>query len=220
MILGSPTIVPIFATPLAIASVPDSAQINPGLYELFAQRMAVDNRPRRNPLRFFSADDLMEWPELPMRRLADAITGAACSVVGSLNEFTEAQIRAFKLETRAWFTVIRTNGSVPAANYPLTSWCAIYCVTAPSLNEARPDSGVVRLYESRLGTTFQDASNSTMRIPFSQSHYAWRPVAGHMIIFPASVTHEIALLRAGGELTLVTARIRFSGAGQQGFARW
>jgi hypothetical protein len=34
------------------------------------------------------------------------------------------------------------------------------------------------------------------------------------------VTHEIALLRAGGELTLVTARIRFSGAGQQGFARW
>ncbi|MDP9007446.1 MAG: hypothetical protein M3N91_01850 [Pseudomonadota bacterium] len=220
MTLSSPTIVPILATPLGIASIPDSAQINAGLYELFAQRMAVDHRPRRNPLSFCSADDLMEWPELPVRRLADGITGAVCAVVGSLNEFTVAQIRAFKLESRAWFTVIRTNGSVPAANYPLTSWCAIYCVNAPPPNETRPESGVVRLYESRLGTTFQDASNSTMRIPYSQSHYAWRPVPGQMIIFPASLTHEIALLRAGGELTLVTARIRFTGAGQQGFGRW
>ena len=217
---AAPTILPIFATPLGIASIPDSAQINAGLCGLFAQRMAADSRPQNNPLRFSSADDLMEWPEQPARRLAEAIAGAVCAVVGSLNEFTEAQARAFKLEARAWFTVIRTNGGVPAANYPLTSWCAIYCVGTPSLSEARADSGVVRLYESRLGTTFQDASNATVRIPYSQSHYAWRPVAGQMIIFPASVTHEIALLRAGGELTLVTARIRFTGAGQQGFGRW
>jgi hypothetical protein len=45
-------------------------------------------------------------------------------------------------------------------------------------------------------------------------------VAGEMVIFPASVTHEIALLRAGGELTLVTARIRFTAPGQRGLGRW
>jgi hypothetical protein len=102
----------------------------------------------------------------------------------------------------------------------MTAWCAIYCVTAPSLSDDRPDSGVVRLYESRLGTTFQDASNSVMRIPYSASHYAWRPVAGNLIIFPASLTHEVALLRAAGELVLVTARCRFVAPGQQGFSRW
>jgi hypothetical protein len=214
-----PTVVPILATPLGIASIADSQQINSGLGELFAQRMAADQRPRRNPLRFSSTDDLMEWPEPPVRRLADALTGAVYSVVGALNEFTEAQLRSFRMETRAWFTVVRTNGNVPATNYPMTAWCAIYCVTAPSLSD-RPDSGVVRLYESRLGTAFQDASNSVMRIPYSASHYAWRPVAGNLIVFPASLTHEIALLRADGELTLVTARIRFSAPGQQGFGRW
>jgi hypothetical protein len=145
---------------------------------------------------------------------------AVYSVVGSLNEFTEAQLRSFKLEARAWFTVIRTNGSLPAASYPLTAWCAIYCVTAPPLSEDRADSGVVRLYESRLGTMFQDATNSAMRVPYTQSHFVWRPVAGEMIIFPASLTHEIALLRAAGELTLVTARIRFTAPGQQGLGRW
>jgi hypothetical protein len=215
-----PTVVPILATPLGIASIPDSQQINSGLGELFAQRMAADNRPRRNPLRFSSTDDLMDWPEQPVRRLADAMAGAVYSVVGTLNEFTEAQLRSFRIETRAWFTVVRTNGSVPATNYPMTAWCAIYCVTAPSLSDDRPDSGVVRLYESRLGTTFQDASNSVMRIPYSASHYAWRPVAGNLIIFPASLTHEVALLRAAGELVLVTARCRFVAPGQQGFSRW
>jgi hypothetical protein len=67
---------------------------------------------------------------------------------------------------------------------------------------------------------FQDATNSAMRVPYTQSHYVWRPVAGEMVIFPASVTHEIALLRAGGELTLVTARIRFTAPGQRGLGRW
>ena len=220
MTTAPPTVMPILATPLGVASIPDSEQINSALCGLFAQRIAADNRPQRNPLRFSSADDLMEWPQPPVRQLAHAMVGAVYSMVGSLNEFTEAQLRSFKLEARAWFTVVRTNGSVPAASYPLTSWCAIYCVTAPPLSEDRADSGVVRLYESRLGTMFQDATNSAMRVPYTQSHYVWRPVAGEMVIFPASLTHEIALLRAGGELTLVTARIRFTAPGQRGLGRW
>jgi hypothetical protein len=214
-----PTIIPILATPLCMASIADAEQLNQQLCELFAQRVAVASRPE-NPLLFRSGDDLMDWQEAPVQRLAEGMRGAVYSMVGSLNEFTDARLRSFKLETRAWFTVVRTNGSVPAANYPLTSWCAIYCVSTPPLIETRADSGVVRLYESRLGTMFQDAANSMMRIPYRQSHYAWRPEAGQMVIFPASLTHEVALLRAAGELVLVTVRIRFVGPGQQGFSRW
>jgi hypothetical protein len=221
-----PAIVPILATPLGIASIPESERLNSALSELFAQRMAADSRPQRSPLCFRSTDDLMEWPEQPVQQLAHDMIGAVYSVVGALNEFSEAQLRSFKLEARAWFTVVRANGSVSAASYPMTAWCAIYCVTAPAISEARADgearadSGVVRLYESKLGTVFQDASNAAMRIPYSRSHYAWRPVAGKAIIFPACLTHEVALLRAEGELTLVTARMRFIGPGQQGFGRW
>jgi hypothetical protein len=220
MTAAPPTIMPILATPLGIATIPDSPQLNSALSELFARRRRADGRPRQHLLRFSSTDDLMEWPEPPVRLLAGEIVGAVCSVIGSVSSITEAQLRSFKLETRAWFTVVHTNGSVPAASYPLTSWCAIYCVTAPPLGSDRADSGVVRLYESRLGTTFQDATNAAMRIPYSLSHYAWRPEAGQMVIFPASLTHEVALVRAAGDLVLVTARIRFTAPGQEGFARW
>jgi hypothetical protein len=67
---------------------------------------------------------------------------------------------------------------------------------------------------------FQDATNALMRIPYKQGHYGWRPVQGQMAVFPATLTHEIALLNSPGELVLVTMRSRFVGEHQQGFARW
>ncbi|MEO7208223.1 MAG: hypothetical protein ABI356_01390 [Steroidobacteraceae bacterium] len=213
-------VLPIFATPLGVAALPEAEHLNPALHALFARRAAAGSRPVLNPLRFSSTDDLMEWPDPPVRRLSEGMAGAVNSLVSSVSDLDEAQLRSCKLEMRAWFTIVRTNGSVPAANYPLSAWCVIYCVAAPPPVEGRPDSGVVRLYESRLGSTFQDATNSTLRIPYSQSHYSWRPVAGSLVIFPASLTHEVALLRAAGELLLVTARCRFIGPGQQGFSRW
>ena len=214
------TVMPILAMPLGIATLPEADQLNPALNELFAQRMAADQRPARNPLRFLSSDDLTEWPEAPVRRLAQGMAGAVHSLVGSVSAIGEAQLRSCRFEMRAWFTVVRPNGSVPATSHPLSAWCAIYCAAAPALADDRADSGVVRLYESNLGTTFQDATNSVLRIPYSRSHYAWRPVAGQLIIFPASLTHEVALLRAARDLVLVTARCRFVALGQQGFSRW
>jgi len=216
-----PTVMPILATPLGVATIPDAPEFNGALCELFKQRAAAGSGlGPADPLRICGGDDLMEWPEAPVRRLASAIAGALYQFVGSVSEIAEPQLRACKLETRAWFTLIRCNGRVPAANYPLTTWCTIYCVAAPPPVDERADSGIVRLYESRLGTSFQDASNAVMRIPYSQAHYAWRPAAGQMVIFPGSLTHEVAPLRAAGELLLVTARCRFVGSGQQGYSRW
>jgi hypothetical protein len=215
-----PTVMPILATPLGLAAMADAEQLNPALRELFARRAAADRRPAPNPLRFSSSDDLMEWPDAPARQVSDGIAGAVYTLVRNVSNLDEAQLRSCKFEMRAWFTIVLTNGSVPAANYPLSAWCVIYCVAAPPPVEDRPDSGVVRLYESRFGSTFQDATNSALRIPYSQSHYSWRPVAGNLVIFPASLTHEVALLRAAGELVLITARCRFTAPGQQGFSRW
>ena len=41
--------VPILATPLGLAAVPDAEQLNPALYALFARRAAADRRPGANP---------------------------------------------------------------------------------------------------------------------------------------------------------------------------
>ena len=214
------TVMPILATPLGLATLPEAEPLNEELKALFRQRAATDTAAAPNPLRYVSREDLLEWPDAPVRRLGQNLIGAVYSLVGNTSDLGEAQLRALKLEARAWFTVIRANGALPAANFPMTAWCAIYCVAAPAAVETRADSGVLRLYESRLSTTFQDATTAALRIPYSSSHYAWRPVAGQLLIFPGSLTHEVALLKADEELILVSARLRFVGPGQEGYARW
>ncbi len=90
---ASLTVMPILATPLGIATLADAQQLNPALAELFTQRAAADPAQARNPLRYTSSDDLLEWPEAPVQRLADGIVGAVYSLIGSVSDITEVQLR-------------------------------------------------------------------------------------------------------------------------------
>jgi hypothetical protein len=216
-----PLVVPILAVPFGVVPLPDAEALNPALGELFAARMRADGAAqKRSPLCYRSSDDLLDWPEDPVRRLAPAIFRGVKSVVSAVNELTPAQLDSFAVQARGWFSIVAQNGRVPAANYPLTAWCGIYCVAAPEVSATRADSGLLRLYESRLGTMFADATSAAMRMPYTPGHYGWRPVPGQMAVFPASLTHEIALVRSPGQLVLVTVRVRFVAPGQQGVARW
>jgi hypothetical protein len=229
MNLPQTTVVPILATPFGVVALPEAEALNPQLAALFAAHAAAAPAPGSaptpkpaapNPLAFHSRDDLLDWQDDPVRRLSAGIFGGVTSVVAAVNEFSEAQLQSLKLEARGWFSLIKPDGCVPARSFPLTAWCAIYCVASPQPSATRHDGGVLRIYESRLGTMYQDATNSTMRIPFTQAHYAWRPVPGQMAVFPAALTHEIAMFRAPGELVLVSVRVRFVAPGQRGVGRW
>ena len=125
-----------------------------------------------------------------------------------------------RLEARAWFTLVRPDGCVPSTSYPNTSWLAVYCVTAPEASKARVDSGVLRLHESRLLTMFQDPTQGGVRLPYRSGHCTWRPVPGEMAVFPAALTHEIALVRSSGMLTLISVRARFVGSGGAWMPPW
>ena len=221
MSASPPTVVPILAMPFGIVTVPEADALNSTITDLFtAHALADDSRPRQNPLCYHSHDDLLEWPVDAVRQLSGDLLRGVCSVVGEINDFTEEKFRALDLQARAWFTLMKTNGRVPATSYPLTAWCAIYCVAAPQAPTTRLDSGVLRLYESRPCSMIADASTAQMRLPYTPGHHGWRPVPGQMAVFPASLTHEIAPLRSAGELVLVTLRVRFVGPGQQGVGRW
>ncbi|GAC1498728.1 MAG: hypothetical protein NVS1B6_04750 [Steroidobacteraceae bacterium] len=214
-------VVPILATPLGVVALPGADSLNPALAELFGAHMRADGAVQpQNRLCYHSRDDLLEWAEEPVRHVGAAIFRGVYSVINAVNEFTEAQLNSFAVQARSWFTIIAPDGRVPATSYPLTSWCGIYCVTAPEPSASRADSGVLRFYESRFGNMFADATNAAMRVPYTTGHYTWRPVPGQLAVFPASLTHEIALVRSPGQLMLVTVRVRFVAPGQHGVARW
>jgi hypothetical protein len=218
-----PHVVPIFATPFGVVSLPDASSLNPELVTLFAGRTTPDRAQPgvQRAFSFRSREDLFDWTEEPVRKLKGDITAAVIAVARSINDFSDEQFAGLRVQARAWFTVLQPNGSVPSVYYPNTSWCAVYCVSAPQTSPVRPDSGVLRLHESSRATMFSDATNSVTQLPYTPGHSTWRPVPGQVAVFPASITHEIALLRVEtGHLVLVTALLRFFGASQTGMPWW
>ena len=218
-----PHVVPIFATPFGVAPMADAEALNPAAAALLAERAtpARADPAHQQAFSYRSRDDLLEWTEEPVRRLAGGMVGAVIGVARAINDFSDEQFAAFRVQARAWYTIVRPDGCVPSQNYPNAAWCAIYCVAAPGrASGARFDSGVVRLHESFRATMFTDATNSTPQLPYRPGHSTWRPVPGQVVVFPASVTHEIALLRGEGELILMSALVRFLAPGQTGLPTW
>jgi hypothetical protein len=215
-----PRVFPILATPFGVVSLPDVQRCNGELAALFAARAASDAGATTDRLCYQSRDDLLEWPEPEVRAAMREMLRGVHAVAAAVNDFTPGQFEAFTEQARAWFAIVQPDGGVPARIQPLTAWCGVYCVSAPERSPTRYDSGVVRLYESRLGTMFADATTSLMRLPYTPGHSAWTPVPGELAVFPASVLHEVAPLRASAPLVLVMLRVRFVAPGQQGWSRW
>ena len=218
-----PHVVPIFATPFGVVALPQAHAFNAALAALFATRAAGDESaaggaPERRV--FVSHDDLLEWAEDPVRQTLREVLAGASSVASSISELSGEELAALHIQARAWFTIVRPNGCVPAMSYPNTSWLAVYCVTAPEPSPARVDSGVLRMHESRMDTSFQDPAHQRHRVPYRRGHYTWRPVPGEMAVLPAALIHEIATVRAEGTLTLITARVRFAGASGAWMPPW
>jgi len=222
MSLPSLSVVPIFATPFAVMELPAALPTTPVVAQLLARHAAakLGTAPAAARLCYESRDDLLEWNEEPVRQLCSEILRGVWSTVAAVTTLTSEQLATLSMQARGWFTVIQQNGCVQAASHPLTAWCGIYCLEAPQPSAERSDSGVVRLYESRLGTMFSDATNSALRVPFNHGHSSWRAVPGQLAVFPGSLTHEIPLVRSAGPLTLITVRTRFVGPGQEGLSRW
>ena len=144
-----------------------------------------------------------------------------CAAVRAANLYTDAEFDALRVQARARFAIVRPDGSIPAATAPMASWYAVYCVATPAPAPARGDSGApAPLRDSRReGCSWTPRTGACAR-PLSGAHHVWRPVAGQMAVFPASILHEVALNRAEADLLLVTARLRFAHAGQAATPPW
>jgi hypothetical protein len=217
--MSQASVVPILATPLGRVTLTDGPELN-GLLIPWVQRMRAEDRVSSSALFYRGAEDLLERPEPSVRKLATEMMRGVYAVISQISELTEEDLRTLRPEARGWFTIVERYGAMPATNHPLTAWCAIYCMMAAPASPQRQDSGVVRFYQSGLGTMLQDATNSPLRMPFHMGHYSWRPVAGEMVVFPASTHHEIALLHAMGALMFATLKVRFVAPGQTGLSRW
>ncbi|HET7756618.1 MAG TPA: hypothetical protein VFK87_05130 [Steroidobacteraceae bacterium] len=217
------TLVPIFATPFAAVPLAGAGSLNPALAAALAARATADRREPAapsDPLCYRSREDLFDEEDETVAALRREMLAGLCGAVVATTSYTAAEFDRLGIQARARFVIVRPDGCLPATTESLASWCAIYCVAAPPAVSGRADSGVLRLYQTRFGTMFMDASNWNLRAPFAASHLIWHPVAGHMVAFPASLPYEIALNRTDRDLLLVVVRARFANPGQQAMPPW
>jgi hypothetical protein len=211
-----------FATPLGVVTLPTAmSDLTPAVAQLLARHAAANPAPvGSDRLCYQSREDLLEWSAEPIQQLCESILRGIWSTVAAVTTLSPDQLQTLSMQARGRFTIVQPDGCLPAISHSLTAWAGIYCLQAPAPTPQRSDSGVVRFYESRLGTMLADATTSAMRIPFTTGHYTWRAVPGQLVVFPGSLTHEIPLIRSVSPFTLITVRTRFVGPGQEGMERW
>jgi hypothetical protein len=218
---GSISVVPIFATPLAVVTLPPAPQANDAVAQRLARHAATNPAAAgSNRLCYHSRDDVLEWSDEVLQQVCGEILRGVWSTVAAVTTLSPEELKTLSMQARAAFTIVQPDGCVPAISHSLTAWCGIYCLQAPTPAPERSDSGVIRFYESRFGAMLADATTSALRVPFISGHYAWRAIPGQLAVFPGSLSHEIPTIRSDRALTIITVRTRFVAPGQEGLSRW
>jgi len=140
----APHVVPIFATPFGVVTVPEAQALNHRGCGKRAGRTSRESGARgasSGPLAFRSRDDLVDRPEEPLRTAIGGIVSGVSALAASISEFSAEQFAALRLQARAWFTIVRPDGCVPPTNYPNGSWLGVYCVAAPPPSDVAPYYG-------------------------------------------------------------------------------
>jgi len=215
------SVVPIFAAPFGVVPLAEAAPLNSIVAGMLEKRAATDPDPLAvcTPF-YYRSREQPDFDEGPAQALTEAMLRGIKRVVLAVTAVEENAMNAWQVQCRVSYAIVRPNGSMPAQSFPMTSWCGIYCLEVPGGPTERVNSGALRLYEGRLGHMFTDASSSALQLPYASGHYMWQPVVGHLAVFPSSLMHGIALIRASGKLALALMRVRFVAPGQGGWSTW
>lgn len=187
---------PLFAVPLAQAVMPDCAPLCQALARLFVEREGEDTRNRINRDTqvglFESRFDLHTWPDPPVRQLFGWIHLQLGGLLQQLCQFPPERLQRLRFSYHSWYHLTRHGGHQGVHNHPMASWSGIFCVDPGDPAPDKPSSGVVRFLDPRAGADmFSDAATRGMQGQFRLGGYQYQHQAGHLVMFPSYVLHEV-----------------------------
>ena len=190
-------IAPMFAVPFGDMRLPAYQRLNRELETLFLSRESEEYRnhsPSHVPQAetFESRFNLFRWPEACVQELRRFVLNAVGQMVIQTGSVTAADLSRLSFQNHTWFHVSRYAGSFLAHNHPQASWSAVYCVRAGELPPERPESGILRFFDTRAGANaYLDPANASLHRPFALRPLELRLTEGQLGIFPSYVFHEV-----------------------------
>ncbi len=189
---------PLFAVPFGETRLASCERLNQELETLFLARENAENQnptPSHLPQAetFESRFNLFRWPEPCVQELRRFMLDSVAEMVTETTTLRAEELSRLQFHNHTWFHISRYAGSFVAHNHPLASWSAVYCVRAGEAVPQHPDSGVLRLLDSRQGAgTYSDPANALLHRAYALRPLEIRLSAGQLIIFPSYVFHEVA----------------------------
>jgi Putative 2OG-Fe(II) oxygenase len=188
---------PAFAVPLGEARLTDCEPLNRQLEALFLERETDEYRnptPSHIPQAemFESRFNLFRWPEDCVQELRAFMLHCVAQTVIQTSNVQPEEFARLTMHNHTWYHVTRYAGSFVAHNHPLASWSAVYCVRPGERLPNRPESGILRLLDTRAGANgYLDAANRRLRAPFALEAREIRLDEGQVVVFPSYVFHEV-----------------------------
>jgi hypothetical protein len=141
---------------------------------------------------FESRVDLFTWPEPCIQTLRDFMLESVFRVAMAASETPPGEFSALRLKNHTWFHVTRRTGYFVSHNHALASWSAVYCVKAGTDPAGAPQSGLLRLFDTRAGAdAYLDPANQRLRQPFGVGDLELQLQPGQLVVFPSYLFHEV-----------------------------
>ena len=189
---------PAFAVPILQTHLDGCEHLNRELEALFLER---ESDAYRNPTpshipqaqTFESRFNLFRWPEPCIQELRRFMLDAVARAVIQTSTVTPQALSRLKFSNHTWFHITRYAGSFVAHNHPLASWSGVYCVRAGQEAPGHPNSGLLRLLDTRQGANaYLDPANAHLHPLFALRPLEFRLGAGDLLLFPSYLFHEVA----------------------------
>ena len=190
---------PIFSVPLAQDLLKDHLALNTRLRPLILAREAEGERySNPNPaLRqqagvFESNFDFFSEPDPCIQQLRSHVWAALGRVIRDMNGYEAETLRRLQIFSDSWFHVTRHGGFTILHSHAMASWSGVYCVDPGETVEDRPESGVLRFHNPHFySNMFMDEGNRRFRPPYHHGTWSLKLQAGHLILFPSWLLHEV-----------------------------
>jgi uncharacterized protein (TIGR02466 family) len=204
--MPAPEVVNMFAVPFAFSRHPEHTRLNAALkrYILAAEGAAGSANPRplaqRNAAVFESHFNLFRESDAAIQELKTFCWDQLLAVIGRLNRYDLPTLNRLQIFNDCWFHVTRRGGFFGVHNHPNASWSGVYCVDPGLPEPGAKNSGLLSFINPMIMSAMHlDAGTADMQLPYGYQIAKIFLEAGHLVIFPSWVLHDVKPFEAEGE---------------------
>jgi uncharacterized protein (TIGR02466 family) len=189
---------PLFAVPLATATIDGADALNARLRRIFLEREAEGTHANDDAYQvsskalFESRFGLFETDDPAISSLRDFCWAQVYQVIRDVNGYDTDTLQRLHIGNEAWFHITRKGGSFGVHNHPMHSWSGVYCVCQEGDDPASDSGRFTIINPHAMNNMYLDMATFRMRDPYAMGNVSMRLQPGQLVVFPSWLLHYVS----------------------------